>query len=341
MGKICKFFKDENEPGFSYIEVLVAVTIFSFSILSILTMSFSALKNAIFGRRCYEAAIMAQNLSEEIKKAIEKRLMNGELLEEGEEPKSLALFLNSNDTDYCIFNQAFNGKEYEYDVYIKQTETNQTQYQLMADQVLTLVHIDEGKKIEVPSLMPDTITELSLSPSNISIFNPYNCTNVPNFADYFNYNGSNWSIKMNYPADKIQVDLQEESTVPLNCKIVVRYVSSFPVSLVSDDRVEIYLDASEVDLEAFKLSIRLENNTKSNVLFIVYRRDEVNQLDKNIGIFPIQNDPEGNIFIERKTQTIPQNNYIIRIVVRDKKNGSKILKDMVDLYSHDYRIATY
>lgn len=146
---------------------------------------------------------------------------------------------------------------------------------------------------------------------------------------------------MNYPADKIQVDLQEESTVPLNCKIVVRYVSSFPVPLVSDDRVEIYLDASEVDLEAFKLSIRLENNTKSNVLFIVYRRDEVNQLDKNIGIFPIQNDPEGNIFIERKTQTIPQNNYIIRIVVRDKKNGSKILKDMVDLYSHDYRIATY
>ena len=44
-----------------------------------------------------------------------------------------------------------------------------------------------------------------------------------------------------------------------------------------------------------------------------------------------------------KTKIIPRPNYIIKIIVRDAREtqNGKILKEMTDIYSHDYRILTF
>ncbi|NLK97539.1 MAG: hypothetical protein GX272_05570 [Epulopiscium sp.] len=346
MDRVRKFLRDENESGFSYIEVLIGMAIFAISVAPILSMIFNASKNSISGRRTYEATIMAQNLSEQIKNEIEERLVNGDSLGEGTDPQSLAKFLDSTDGDYSKFNETFNGEEYNYDIYIKKTDGSD-EYSLIENYDYIFVHINGGENPPAkPSSDPVAITELKIS-SNPDLFNPRTETPMTS-KESFSHDGINWSISMKYPNEKIQVDLVDKSTDSPSNKIVVDYETSPPAELGSEDRVEFYLDASEIDVskidpDTFKFNITLENNTKADVLFTIYRsnKEDVEVLDKIIEVFPIQNDSKGNIFIERKTEMIPRENYIIRIVVRDRKNNSKILKDMVDIYSHDYRTAAY
>lgn len=343
MKRIHWYLGKENEAGFSYIEVLIAMAIFAISIPTIFSMIFSASKNTISGKRYYEATIMAQNLSEEVKKEIGKRLVNDEALGTLGDPQSLATFLDASDADYSAFNEAFKGEEYEYDVYIKKTD-GADEYRLIEDSsnIYTLVHIDGGSTITVPTISPETITELDLSDSDPNIFGLYGGGTPPTDRMDFGYDGTSWSPSDTYSTNESQIELTwNDSSTPPRYNIVVDNPLAPNDELEDSDRIEINLDASKLEDETFELDIRLENKTKATVILIIYRENEVSHLDENIEVFPIQTDPEGNIFIERKTKVTPQGNYIIRIIVRDKKNGSKILKDMVEIYAHDYRTTTY
>lgn len=350
MCKVQNHFTVESESGFSYIEVLIAMAIFAISVIPILSMIFNASQNTVSGRRYYEATIMVQNLSERIKNEIERRLVNNEPLGEGTAPQSLALFLNPSDTNYSKFNDAFNGDEYEYDVYIKKTDGSD-QYKLLKENNYNydylFVHINRGETSPTePSLMPDPITELDLTGQNSDpgIFDTFIEGDLPTDSMELEFDGTDdWDIIKSNSPDKSKIDLtwNDFNDFP-SCVMVVSNPLSPNPTLETDDRIEISLDVSKLQ-EEHRLDIRLENNTKATIIFYIYRGNKVDvkTLDKNIEVFPIQNDPDGNIFIERKTKMIPRENYIIRIVARDRKKHSKILKDMVDIYSHDYRIAAY
>lgn len=349
MSRVRKFMWGENESGFSYIEVLIAMAILAIAIVPIFSMIFSASKNTISGRRTYEAAIMAQNLSEKIKNEIEKRLVTGEeSFGEGANPQSLALFLNPGDTDYSKFNETFNGEEYEYDVYIKKANGSD-KYELIKnnDYDYIFVHVKgEENSPAKPSLDPAPITELDLtgSESDPSIFAAFTGGNPPTDSMELEFDGADdWDIIKDNSPEKSKIDLTwNDSTDPPSCTIVVNNPLSANPALEEDDRIEIHFDVSKLENEESKLYIRLQNNTKANVIFTIYRNNKTNtKIDENIEVFPVQNEPKGNIFIERKTKMVPRENYIIRIVVRDRKSNSKILKDMVDIYSHDYRTAAY
>lgn len=335
MNSFYRYLREKNEAGFSYIEVLIALSIFAISITPIFSMIFSASKNAISGKRYYEATIMAQNLSEEIKREIEKNLANNSFGGFGS-IESLALFLYPTDTDYLnTFNTAFNGDEYDYDVYIKETDGTTTEYKLMETNKYTFVHIDGGSNLLSQS--PNTIIELDPTDSETAIFGSYSGGTPPADSIDFGYDGLNWSSSNS----SSNVTLTWEDSPP-SYDIVVTDASPPADSLETTDRIDINLDASKLEDESFKLDIKLENKTKANVIFTIFRKNEVNDLDKNIEVFPVQTEAEGNIFIERKTKVSQQNNYIIRIIVRDRKDSSKkILKDMVDIYAYDYRTITY
>ncbi|WP_058485240.1 type IV pilus modification PilV family protein [Defluviitalea phaphyphila] len=310
MNKISQFLKKENQSGFSYIEVLIAMAIFAICIIPILSIAFSSTKNSIKGKKYYEAVIMAQNLSERIKKEVGEKLKNGENLGKKREIKQLYDFLNE---EKETFNREFKGDDYNYEVYIKETEEGIDKYELKKDidELYKFIYIDGGDTNTLPeSLNIEQIIELNLS--NID-------------SKYFGNEFESLSaLKIEYDEEEWVDDISEkyEENITFYKKSNKIVVDNKPE--LEDENIKIEVDVSKLNKSE---SITIENNTSSTIILTIY------PANKNIEIFPIQTEAEGNIFIERQNKLTAKKNYVIRIIVRDRKT-SDILKEMIDIYSY-------
>ncbi|NLK20906.1 MAG: hypothetical protein GX308_02205 [Epulopiscium sp.] len=344
MNRKNQFVYIEKEEGFSYIEVLIAISILAICIVPILSMIFNAAKTTISGKQYYEAVIMAQNLNEEVKKEIERKLMNETPLATNiEDVEQLYSFLGyANPSD---FEAEFGEKsdvslrKYDYEVYIKKIDGSTDKYKLFQDldEVYKFIHINNDGTITDLPAPPSLATELTLLATDYQVYFATSLPGATSVVDTmdFGYSGGYWEE----PSDTDHITIKYEA--PRRYEILVTdNPGSTP--LATSDIITLNLDATKADsdLASDKLRVRLENKSKANVLLSIYRLSA--DLDKQIEVFPIQDnvDDLGDIFIERKTKVVPQGSYIIGIRVKDRRS-SKVLKEMIDIYAHDYRIATY
>jgi len=363
----------KNESGVTLVEIIVAIAIFSIFIIPIFSMVLTSGNNTANSKRYYDATVMSENLSEEIKKKITEKLAKYDPLHDttiddpiGQKgvPVEIDSFLEMTES---AFNNIFKANDYYYEVYIKEIDATTDSYSMGDPTDLYIlkkgpmtVPVVEGDSF--PATPLNTVDFTLLSENYVTYFKSeytydstynYNPTGDPSkiVEDLtFGYINGTWNtaipkngtdITIKYDGTKRKYDIKVGKNPTLNTTDVIRL--NIDMTRANDD-----LKNEE------EMLIRVENESKAKVIISTFRSTD--QYDDKIKILPIQkvvNDGDqsfeeimsnsGNIYVEMNTKFIPRKNYLIKIIVRDARQSQngKILKEMIDIYAHDYRILTY
>ncbi|HOA80509.1 MAG TPA: prepilin-type N-terminal cleavage/methylation domain-containing protein [Defluviitaleaceae bacterium] len=350
MDRFKNIFINNDESGFSMVEIIIAMAIFSIFIIPIFSMVLASGKNTANSKRYYDATVMSQNLSEEIKYKLSEIFAKHDPFHNtaGIDPigdKGTAVEIDDFlDMDPDVFEETFKTNDYYYEVYIRETDDTTESYTMGNPSDL---YILKKGPMTVPVVAGGSFPATPLDSVDLTL-------SSNDFTPYFNieYESENPDIvkenlTFGYVDGNWTTDSPENGT-----DLTISYDSSkrrYNISvgenttLTTDDIIKLNIDLTRAneELSLNELVIKVKNKSKAKVVLSVFR--STNEYDKNLKIIPVQENKEGNIFLDMKTKIIPRPNYIIKIIVRDAREtqNGKILKEMTDIYSHDYRILTF
>lgn len=362
----------KNEYGFTYIEVIIAIALLSICIIPIFSMVFSSSRNAIYGKKYYEATILAQNLSEEIKTEIQERLANydpiydsdpanpdkGPLGKKGDVNEIVDFLKNVTPGE---FDNNFKTDKYLYEIYIKETNGLDDKY-IIADSDFYAFNygIPDLPVVGGDYPTPTTHIDFELESSDYATY--FSPTYMPSsmvgvdyseykkkFIDFgFDKKNSRWIQDGDGLDSSIYASIKfKDDTLNNKYRYNIKIEPTMNgYTLTTGDTIVLNLDARYAEdlLSSKKLVVRIDNESPAKAVLNVYRL--TTSMDEKIEVMPIQNctapdlEYEGDIYTERKTKIFERENFLIKINIRDK-NDMRILKEMVDIYSYDYRLATY
>ena len=325
-----------TENGFSYIEVLIAIAILGFIITPIFSMFYASMRNYTSAEKYYEATVMSQNMLETVKAQMSNTLSSERQLQSlaanPADPVPLLNFLGIVDAgDISSFNTAYKTSKYDYEVYIKAIGAVATAEDYIISEAahadFVYFHQQQGTSLLLPVYPLSTdvdFVDLSISttPTNY----------MSNFESTFGDRLVKQIVKYKYHAAGGVAALEFVSSNPTSPSPL--YVALEPDRLIVDDAT--LLDSEviciDINLSHDIGSIGIENKSKATLVVSAYKDN--NSINPATILFPINHPDAGDIIIEGKSEEKPKTNYLVKIVVR---NNGTILKQLVDLYAHDYR----
>lgn len=375
---IKRFLKKTD--GYTLVVLLFVITIFSIVIIPIYKMIIMGAKVQKTAEKTYEATFQAQSLLEGVKKQIEKDVgmeyahrrgltsldLNPWMMSDITHPVySIPAFLGINDEAGLIgFNKKYSTSTFLYELYIwpmpegrpvqqpivfstypLRNPSHQTRLEIQKSaekyfsyqEMLLWGDIDgslvgsSGRNLvgigEITHQETDNIKVRGngLEGENISLKEIEGYTSLEKKVKLiYKYHLEHFSISRSEPTKKETVITHE---------IVIRE----KIPLEDRDIIQLSIDLTTFPLKDKSEIIRIENKTKATVVIPIYNEKDLG----NIQIYPIQENLEGNMIVERCNKLEPRKNFIIGIVVKEALNNTfgpdeKVLGKLVDIYAYDY-----
>lgn len=376
MTTIKKCLKDTG--GYALVEILLALSIFSIGIIPIYQMIISAAKIQNLSEETYEATLHAQALLQDVKIQIEIDLRqayqesrNGQLPPFGKPwlngatiDTSLLKFLGvesaSMDKGYS---EKYNLDNYLYEIHICELRG--------CDAIDNIISFDQDNVISLIACKDSAIVMPILTKENRNGFT--NIAIESGIENYFlNKESLVWAgmgeikpVAIGEVFYKVSGDIGIKARgiqgdhimiediagcIPLSNKVRVMYTkptakNSHTHELIIEKvglaqmagAVTLAIDLTTFPVDLNAKTIRIENKTEATIVVAVY--NEKNKED--IEIYPIQENENGRIVVEKREKLEPLRNFVVEVVVRDANNinfgeKNKILSKIVDIYSFDY-----